>query len=145
MTLEQVDEWREQLRLLTAQSTEINKKIGELQKKLADAQPFVTEAVANTLETERSAAARPQDHGDWADVTPPASMFGAVANILRSTPGLEPKEIARTIREDASLPEKIKNSHPNYLYTALKRMTDRGLLVRDSQGRYSVPKTNEAA
>jgi hypothetical protein len=144
LTMEDVDSWREELRKLTSQAADINKRIGDLQKKLADAQPFVTSAVSERLA--KAAQGERQTYFVMNNVElPPNSMFEAVRAILLKVPALEPKDIAKTIIDDPSFPDKIRNSHPNYLYTALKRMTDRGLLVRDSQGRYSVPKTNEAA
>jgi hypothetical protein len=141
LTLEMVEEWREEVRRLTANIAETNQRIAELQKKLAAAQPFITDQ--NADDGLRDPASKyPIMLGVQ---LPPASMFDAITRIVRKDGALEPRDIAQAIQNDPSLPDKIRNSHKNYLYTALKRMTDRNLLKRDSQGRYSVPKTNEAA
>lgn len=152
LTLEDVDSWREELRQLSSQHMSLGRRIAELQKKLADAQPFVAVAAAKRAEDQAKAILTNPDgtfkiFGGQKLELPPSSMFEAVMRVVQKAEGggLEPKDISKAIKDDASLSDKIKNSHPNYIYTALKRLTDKGQLVRDSQGRYSVPKKDEAA
>jgi hypothetical protein len=146
LTMEDVSGWQERLRVLVSQVNAANREIADLQKKLADAAPFVAGAISEKIEAERAEQRPPQFFERKRLILPPASMFEAIQDVVvKSGVAVEPKDISTAIKADMSLPDKIRNSHPNYLYTALMRMTKRGLLVKDSQGRYTVPKTNEAA
>ena len=53
-------------------------------------------------------------------------MHDAIVRIVRQNPkGLEPKEIAAALKAAPDLSAKIKQSHPNYLYTALARLVNK--------------------
>jgi hypothetical protein len=129
VTVEEVDAWREDLRLLKIQQEETNSKIRDLEARLAAADFFVRERAANRIATpvlsNGKIAPEPK--------TPqPPTMQEAVLRIIRKNPsGLEPKQISNVIRIDPDMPPKIKNSHPNYIYTTLMRLAQRGMIKKD--------------
>jgi hypothetical protein len=126
VTVEEVDEWREELRTLQNQQSEIGVKIRDLEARLAAADFFVRErALASVMGIPTVAALSAQE-------SIPPTMQEAVLRIIRKNPeGLEPKQISNVIRIDPDLPSRIKGSHPNYIYTTLMRLTKRGLITKD--------------
>jgi hypothetical protein len=56
----------------------------------------------------------------------PATMHEAILRAVQQHPkGLEPREIAAALKAAPDLSPKIKQSHPNYLYTALARLVNK--------------------
>jgi hypothetical protein len=57
---------------------------------------------------------------------PPATMHEAILRAVHQHPkGLEPREIAAALKAAPDISPKIKQSHPNYLYTALARLVNK--------------------
>lgn len=135
LTLEDVDRWREELRLARQQQVELMNKIGILERKIEFAQMFVSESVGAKV----IAKVVENGHAALKD-TSGITMFDAIRRVIHAAGRpLEPREISSAIKCDSAMPEKIRNSHPNYLYTALMRMKDQSKLIKDSKGRYSIP------
>lgn len=141
LTLEDVTSWQEELRLARQRQQELAEKISLLERRIEGSKMFVSESVAVKIasKTATNGHAHSQD-------TSGISMFDAIRRVIQvAGRPLEPREIASAIKADTAMPEKIRSSHPNYLYTALKRMTDKTKLHRDLKGRYTIVQTNEAA
>jgi hypothetical protein len=129
LTMEDVDAWREELRKILIQREELSRRADELQRKLSAAELFVREKAAErVLQHEEERKNQPEllpriEPPAEPRETTPTTMHDAILQVVRKSPeGLEPRQIAQLIRSNSQLSSKIRESHPNYLYTALARL-----------------------
>jgi hypothetical protein len=150
VTLEEVEGWRDELRILKQQRDAADRKIMTLEQKLAAADFFVRErAAAQVINSAVAPAPIPIPKSELfpiiSDVVlPPATMHEAALTVLRRSPnGMEPKDIALAIRNDPAISDRIKSSHPNYIYTVLMRLTQRNEIIKDGT-RYKLAERKSA-
>jgi len=128
VTLEEVEEWREELRKLKDQQAMIGAKILDLEKHLTAADFFVRrEHITHKLTaSDLHVGATPETKPSM-----PPTMQEAVLWVLQKNPnGMEPKQISNVIRINPDMPPKIKNAHPNYIYTVLMRLVQQGTISK---------------
>jgi hypothetical protein len=127
VTLEEVDEWRDDLRSLKKQQDEIGSKIRDLEARLAAADFFVRERVAHKIVDAALETKLPETKPSM-----PPTMQEAILRVIRKNPdGMEPKQISNVIQIDPDLPSKLKMSHPNYIYTVLMRLVQHGQVKKE--------------
>ena len=131
-----VTKWRDEKARLVKMRQKINLRIQALEQMISGAELYYT--IDRKTENETTAAKKDsyfteEDEGRPAEVnSPPSTMHDAIANIVQRHPkGLEPREIAAAIRADETLSSKIRESHPNYLYTAISRLVVKHRIRKD--------------
>lgn len=141
LTLEEVDGWREELRKARQVRENADAKIKVLEAKLAAAQLFVSENASSKVLSSNG----PGQAALKLENEPPVAetMHQAIIRLLKPfARGLEPKDISKLLREDSLTSDKIKNAHPNYIYTALMRLLQRKELVKYGASYRVAPKTD---
>jgi hypothetical protein len=115
--------WKNEHKRLTKQRDVINMQINALERMLSGADLYGaayrkdTDIPLFTSDQEKTAEPAPQG---------PATMHEAILLAVQQHPkGMEPKEIAAALKADPNISAKIKQSHPNYLYTALARLVNK--------------------
>jgi hypothetical protein len=122
-----IERWRNELKRLQKQRETLHRQINALERILSGADMYASvdgdaEADIPLFKGEPKPAPEPE---------PPATMHDAILQIARNNPGgLEPKDFAAAIRSDGRLSIKIKQSHPNYLYTAIARLVSKEQLIK---------------
>jgi len=140
---EDVARWRDEHRRLMSVRAKINTRIQALEQMIAGATMYSkTEDPEVSTEPVKAEATTPETTEALPNVenTLPLTMNDAILQVIKLNPrGLEPKQIASIIRGNSHLSAKIRESHPNYLYTALARLVVKGQ-IRKSGSAYKIPK-----
>ena len=126
LTVEEVDDWRDELRKLKAQREQVNAKINDLEARLQAAQLFMTghaqKDIAGALDVLKGVSiknpARLRCTKQCCISSARIKRDGAKADFKRN-----PDHDGRATN--------IKNSHPNYIYTVLMRLVQQGLVAKE--------------
>jgi hypothetical protein len=128
VTLEEVDAWRKELRELKIQYQQTGEKVRDLETRLAAADVLMRERTHHKLVPINLTVGTPPVTMS----SMPPTMQEAVLRIIQKTPnGIEPKQISNAIKNDPDMPWKIKNAHPNYIYTVLMRLVQQNTISKE--------------
>jgi hypothetical protein len=124
---EDIVRWKKEHKRLTQQREVINMQINALDRMLSGADLYGAAQGRHDIDVPLFTAAQENTPAaDPAPLTPPATMHEAIVRAVQQHPkGLEPREIAAALKAAPDLSPKIKQSHPNYLYTALARLVNK--------------------
>ena len=130
---EDVVKWREEKQRLMDARHKIALRIQALDQMISGAELYSKTESGSVNEVKRERAHLLDGDEEPTDGnSPPLTMHDVILSIVQQNPkGLEPRQIAAAIREDESLSPKIRESHPNYLYTAIARLVTKGRLRKD--------------
>jgi hypothetical protein len=126
---EDVERWRNEHKRLSAQREVINRQLNALERMLSGASLYVDGQ--NDVDVPLFQA-KVEGSEAIVEEAPPATMHDAIVRIVRQNPkGMQPKEIAAALKADPNISPKIKQSHPNYIYTALMRLVNRDEIYKN--------------
>lgn len=129
LSTDHVEAWRDEMATLYKQRGQIEMRLSELDELIN-----MAEALAQAMST------RVPEDGDrglvrvgQSEVVGPPSLTEAIKSILmRERRPMTKKEIRIALGRDPAQAERVK-SNPAYFYTALKRLRDRGDIIKDGK------------
>lgn len=134
LTTDDIATWEVEAKALRDQIRELHSQVAAIEAKLAAAAVFMGGA-AGEAQPKEDAAKPPR-------INLARPMTAYVRELFSEGVSLNAKDVVATLAEHPETAKRVRDN-ANNVYTSLARLAERGVLNRDENGLYSLPKANE--